>query len=177
MEKLEKDLNRKGRYITLLLRHKPEKENLDMDKNGWVEVKQLLSRLSLSKNELDIIVDKDNKTRFSYSSNELKIRCNQGHSIDVDVELLETQPPDILYHGTAWKSIESIYKKGITKQSRLYVHLSDNLETAGVVGKRHGSEHILIIDSFQMFNDGIPFYLSKNGVWLTDYIDIKYIIK
>jgi len=174
---MKKELIRIGRYITLLLRHKPEKENLDIDNNGWVEVKQLINRLNISKSDLDIIVSENNKKRFSYSQYDKKIRCNQGHSIDVDVNLEETKPPNILYHGTAYKNVESIFKDGIDKRQRLHVHLSSDIETATSVGKRHGEVYIFNIDCKQMYDDGIIFYLSLNDVWLTDYINPKYIIK
>lgn len=174
--KTEKELKRIGKYITLLLRHKPEKEHLDMDKNGYVDVSQLITRLKITDEELSEIVDTDNKTRFSYSVSKKKIRCNQGHSIDVDVELDVVQPPDVLYHGTAWKSVQSIFKSGIDKRERLHVHLSADLETAEKVGKRHGKLFVFRIDTKQMFEDGIKFYLSANKVWLTDFINTKYII-
>ena len=172
---MKKELIRIGKYITLLLRHKPEKEDLHMDRNGWVGVSELTKKLNISKTDLDEIVDNDNKGRFSYSDNMTKIRCNQGHSIDVDVELTEMIPPDILYHGTATKSLNSIFENGIDKRVRNHVHLSSDKETADKVGKRHGNVIILNIDSKQMFEDGIKFYLSVNNVWLTDYIDRKYI--
>ena len=174
--KTEKELNRTGKYITLLLRHKPEQEHLDMDKNGYVSVKQLISRLNITKTDLDFIVDTDNKTRFSYSTSKDKIRCNQGHSIDVDVELVETKPPDILYHGTGWKSVSSILETGIEKRERLHVHLSSDLDTANDVGSRHGSVYVIKIDTKKMYEDGIKFYLSENKVWLTDFINTKYFL-
>ena len=174
--KTEKELNRISKYITLLLRHKPEKENLVMDKNGYVPVKQLISRLDINNTELDYIVDTDIKTRFSYSTSKEKIRCNQGHSINVDVELKEIKPPDVLYHGTSWKSVESIFKNGIEKRDRMYVHLSADLNTAEKVGLRHGKVYIFQINTKKMYSDGIKFYLSENGVWLVDYIDPKYFI-
>jgi len=175
--KTEKELKRISKYITLLLRHKPEKEHLTMNKFGYVEVKELISRLKITNEELDFIVDTDNKTRFSYSDNKKDIRCNQGHSIDVDVQLSEVEPPDILYHGTAWKSVENKKKNGIEKRERLHVHLSSDLETAKKVGERHGDVFILHIDTKKMSEDGVKFYLSENKVWLTDFINPKYIIK
>jgi len=176
--KTEKELNKIGRYITLLLRHKPEKEHLDMDKHGWVSVKQILSRLDITMLDLDFIVDTNNKKRFSYSTSKKDIRANQGHSLSwVDVQLTETTPPDFLYHGTAWKSVESIFKSGIEKRDRLHVHLSEDLDTATSVGKRHGDIYIFQIDTKTMSEDGIKFYLSENGVWLTDYVHPKYLIQ
>jgi putative RNA 2'-phosphotransferase len=170
-----KELKRKSKYITLLLRHQPEKEDLHIDRNGWVDVTELTKKLKISKSDLDEIVVTDNKNRFSYSKNKTKIRCNQGHSIDVDVELIEMKPPDVLYHGTATRFLNSIFETGIDKRNRNHVHLSADIETAEKVGSRHGNIIVLIIDTKEMYADGIKFYLSVNNVWLTDYIDRKYI--
>ena len=175
--KTDKELIRIAKYITLLLRHQPEKEHLSIDKYGYVFIKDLISKLKLSLSELDIIVKTDNKSRFSYDTSKKKIRCSQGHSIDVDVQLKEEEPPDILYHGTSWKYVESIFKTGIEKRNRLYVHLSKDVETATTVGKRHGELYIFEIDTKKMYKDGIKFYLSENKVWLTEYIDVMYLLK
>lgn len=105
------------------------------------------------------------------------IRANQGHSIPVDVELEEKEPPKILYHGTGEKYIASIDQNGLIPKSRLYVHLSKDVETAKAVGKRHGKEVVYSINSEQMYKDGYKFYLSKNGVWLTKKVPKKYLMK
>jgi putative RNA 2'-phosphotransferase len=172
---MKNDLTRKDKYMSLLLRHQPEKENLTMDKFGWVPVKQLLSRLDLTMEELEEIVETNNKQRFSFSEDKKSIRANQGHSIPVDVQLKEIKPPTILYHGTATRFLTSIYDKGIIKGQRNHVHLSALEETAISVGKRHGSVYVLHIDAEQMYADGYKFYLSENGVWLTDFVPRKYI--
>ena len=126
--------------------------------------------------ELIEIVETDNKKRYEFNSNKTKIRAVQGHSIkDLDLDLNETIPPDILYHGTALKFIESIEKEGLIPKSRHHVHLSQDEKTASIVGKRHGDLRILIIDSKQMVKDGFKFYLSKNNVWLVDSLPTKYI--
>jgi len=174
---MDKKVSKAGKYMSLLLRHAPEQENLVMDKNGYVLTKQLIKALDISMQDLEDIVNENNKQRFSFSSDRQKIRANQGHSVDVDVELTETKPPQTLYHGTATKFLESIYDKGIVKGQRNHVHLSKDVETATNVGSRHGTPYILEIDAEQMYNDGISFYLSVNGVWLTDFIDSKYIKK
>ena len=125
---------------------------------------------------LDEIVETNNKKRYEYSEDKTKIRARQGHSINVDVELKETTPPGILYHGTAETTVPAIMKEGIKKGSRLHVHLSQTEETAVNVGKRHGKPAVLRINAKQMSEDGIKFYLSNNGVWLTDFVSLKYII-
>lgn len=124
---------------------------------------------------LEKIVKEDKKGRYSFNEDRTLIRANQGHSIKVDLEFKECTPPDILYHGTGEKYVESILKNGIDKRSRLYVHLSKDIETAKMVGSRHGKPVILKVKTKEMALDGIKFYLSENGVWLTDNVDTKYI--
>lgn len=164
----------KGKRLSFLLRHDTEYK---FDKNGWREVKDLVKNHNYTFDELVEIVDTNDKKRYEFNSDKTKIRARQGHSIDVDVELKETIPPDILYHGTATRFLESIYEKGILKGSRKYVHLSKDEETAVKVGQRHGKPFVLKINAKKMVEDGCKFYLSNNDVWLTDYIDKKYIIK
>lgn len=125
---------------------------------------------------LDEIVETNNKKRHEYSEDKSKIRVRQGHSVNVDVELKEVIPPDILYHGTAETTLSAIMKEGIIKGSRLHVDLSQTEETALNVGKRHGKPVVLRINAGQMNQDGIKFYLSNNGVWPTEYVSLKYII-
>ena len=167
-----------GRYLSYLLRHKPEDAELNMDKNGWVNVSELIKNTNgkFTMEILEQIVANDNKSRYSFNDDKTKIRANQGHSIDVDVELTEAIPTEILYHGTANRFIDSIMKEGIKSQTRKYVHLSSDRDTAVDVGLRHGDAVVLKIDTKKMLEDGLKFYLSKNGVWLTDYVDTKYII-
>lgn len=124
---------------------------------------------------LKLIVDTDDKKRYSFNQNFTKIRANQGHSIKVDLRLTEKIPPNELYHGTATRFLDSIMNEGITKQSRQYVHLSKDIDTAIKVGKRHGKVVILVLDTLKMYQDGIKFYLSDNDVWLTDYVNPQYI--
>ena len=168
----------KGKHLAFLLRH--DKEALDngiIDHNGWRNVSELIKNQGYTNEILEEIVETNNKKRYEFNEAHTKIRARQGHSINVDVGLTETIPPNILYHGTSTKALESIYKRGILKGERLYVHLSKDKETALKVGSRHGTPYVLLIDSEQMYEDGIKFYLSNNGVWLTDYVDAKYIIK
>jgi len=166
----------KSKYLSYLLRH--DKEALDngiIDSNGWRLVSEIAER-GISKAELDEIVETNDKKRFEYSSDSLKIRARQGHSIAVDVELKQMTPPSVLYHGTATKYLQSIYENGILSSSRLYVHLSVDEATALKVGTRHGSPHVIKIDCNKMVEDGCIFFLSNNGVWLTNKVLPKYFI-
>lgn len=171
-----------GPFISLILRHKPEVIGITLDEHGWANVTELITGINNSGKYIDMkmlenIVATNNKKRYSFNEDKTLIRANQGHSVKVDVELQAALPPDILYHGTAEKYINDILKTGIIHKSRLHVHLSEDIETATNVGSRHGKAVILEINAKKMHEDGIVFYKSINGVWLTDNIDIKYIKK
>ena len=168
-------------FISLVLRHKPEAAGIVLDEHGWADVKELLAGIRgtgrrIDMEELERIVASDEKQRYSFNEDHTLIRANQGHSIPVDVELPEADPPDVLYHGTAVRSLEAIRKSGGLKpMSRLYVHLSKDYETALKVGSRHGKPCVLEINTKRMREDKIRFYLSRNGVWLTKFVDLKYV--
>lgn len=173
-------MNKLSVFISLILRHKPETIGITIDEYGWANVKELIDGINnsgrtINMDILEEIVRTDEKNRYSFNKDKTKIRANQGHSIPVNVELKEKTPPDILYHGTATRFLENIKQQGIKSMSRLYVHLSKDQETAFKVGDRHGKSVVLIIDAKRIHNDGIKFYLSENNVWLTKYIDSKYI--
>ena len=169
-----------SRYIALLLRHQPEKAGLCLDKHGWAEVGALIEGVKqrypeFNKEILDEIVARDSKQRYAYNYNQTMIRANQGHSIPVDVELKQSLPPAILYHGTGEKYVSSIQKMGLLPKSRLYVHLSSDIQTAIQVGKRHGQPIVYQIDTQQMVHDGFIFYLSANHIWLTKAVPVQYL--
>ncbi len=173
-----------SRLLTLILRHKPEKIGIHLDKGGWALCDDLLIKMKesgreLSFDELKEIVDTNDKERFEFSSDFTKIRASQGHSIGVDLGLKPIVPPFILYHGTSSDKIESIFKIGLEKKNRDHLHLSIDTQTAISVGKRHvslgNSLVILEIHARAMFTDGYKFYVSKNGVWLTNNVPVKYI--
>lgn len=153
---------------------------MELDKNGWADVDELIAGVQRSGRNIDIkileeIVAADDKGRFAFNGDKSKIRAVQGHSIDVDLELEARTPPDVLYHGTAEKYLDGIKQKGIQKRTRNFVHLSLNEQTAVKVGSRHGKPVVLKIDAARMFKDGFKFYLSENGVWLTDFVPLRYI--
>lgn len=169
------NINKDSKYLSYLLRHHPEKANLNMDNSGWVEIHELIKNTSFTKEYLEEIVNTDKKRRYSFSQDKKYIRANQGHSIPVNLGLTPQAPPEILYHGTAKRFKSQIIKDGIKKMSREYVHLSSNYETAVKVGSRHGEPVVLIIDTKKMNEDGVEFFLSENKVWLTNYVAPKYI--
>lgn len=174
-------LTKTSRYLSLILRHKPEVINITLDNYGWANVEELINGVNktqpLTMEILEEIVANDNKQRYSFNEDKTKIRANQGHSIPVDVKLKEKEPPMFLYHGTGEKYVNSIDKQGLIPKTRLYVHLSTDIETAKSVGSRHGKPVVYYVDSRQMFLDNIKFYLSVNGVWLVDKVPTKYLKK
>ena len=168
-----------GKLISLILRHKPDVVGIALDEHGWANVDELIKSVSkkhkLTMEMLENIVATDEKRRYSFNEDKTKIRANQGHSINVDVELEEAVPPEYLWHGTGEKYVDSIRETGLVSKSRLYVHLSDNHETALQVGKRHGNPVVFCVKSGRMHTDGYKFYRSKNGVWLTKSVPEEYL--
>lgn len=173
--------NEIGKYIALILRHKPETIGISLDEHGWADVQKLIEGIrkdyDFDMSMLEQIVSNDKKQRYSFNEDKSLIRANQGHSIPVDVELEKKIPPEVLYHGTAVKYEVSIDKQGLIPKSRLYVHLSADIETATVVGKRHGNPVIYKVLSAEMQKSGYSFYQSVNGVWLTKQVPVEYLEK
>jgi putative RNA 2'-phosphotransferase len=177
---MHKSLVKKGRFLSLILRHKPEVIGLTLDEHGWVEIDSLLTATHnhnrvLTRAELDEIVATNNKKRFAISDNGKRIRARQGHSLDVDLQLKPRTPPPVLYHGTAVRFLPSIREKGLQKMNRQHVHLSATEETAHQVGSRHGKPAILLVKANEMHADEYAFFLSENGVWLTDHVPNRYL--
>jgi putative RNA 2'-phosphotransferase len=170
-----------SKFLSLVLRHKPELIHLNMDSNGWVDISELInnankySHMHLNNEIIKDIVKNNDKQRFIIDNENNKIRANQGHSIKIDLKLDPQIPPDELYHGTATRFLELIKKDGIKPMSRQYVHLSMTVEIAKTVGKRHGEPMILIINTKAMYENGYKFYLSENKIWLVEYIPKEYI--
>jgi len=177
MSQSKKQLIRNSKFLSLVLRHKPEEIGLALDKNGWANVQDLCVRMSLT--DLEEIVTNNNKQRFEFNTDKTKIRARQGHSIDVDVELEEKKPPVYLYHGTSDRFFKAIKEEGLKPQGRQYVHLSEDRETAEKVGKRHGGELVILkiraMDYYEDYPNEVKFYFSRNDVWLTKEIPTDYI--
>lgn len=170
-----------SRYLSLILRHKPEVIGITLDEHGWANVEELIAGISktqpLDMELLDKIVQTDNKQRYSFNEDKTLIRANQGHSIPVDVELQRVTPPKILFHGTGEKYTDSIDQIGLIPKSRLYVHLSGDEATAVTVGSRHGKPVIYKVAAGEMEKAGFEFYRSVNGVWLTKVVPVRYLDK
>lgn len=166
--------------MSLILRHAPDEIGLVLDENGWADVDALIAKAAqkgvlFSSKELEEVVVTNDKQRFAYNADKSRIRANQGHSIDVELQLEAKEPPETLYHGTVLKFIGSIKDQGLKKMSRQHVHLSVDRLTAEKVGSRRGDAIILVVRSREMSADGFEFFLSENGVWLTDQVPVKYI--
>jgi putative RNA 2'-phosphotransferase len=172
-----KSIINKSKYLSYILRHNPEKANLKLEKDGWVLISDILKNINISMSEIEEIVALDDKQRFSFDSNKTKLRANQGHSVNIDIHFKKEIPPVVLYHGTSKRFLSSILKSGLDKRNRQYVHLSPDEKTAYDVGIRHGEPIILKINCNTMVQDGYDFFLSENGVWLTDNIPPKYIFE
>lgn len=168
-------MERKSRRLSYILRHHPESIGIKLDEHAYGDVQKILEALNITIEDLDMIVREDEKQRYSYNGDHTRIRANQGHSIPVNVDLKEVQPPDILYHGTATRFVPSILEEGILSQTRIYVHLSQDIETATKVGSRHGKPYVFTIDTKQMYEDEYKFYLSENNIYLTKIIPTKYL--
>lgn len=171
--------SRLGRFLSLVLRHNPGAAGISLDEHGWANVDELLNGVRRTGRQIDMetlehIVRENNKQRYSFNEDHTRIRANQGHSLQVDVELRQMDPPQYLYHGTATRFLPAIQTEGLKKMSRQYVHLSGDYQTATAVGRRHGTPVVLRIDAETMAQDGVTFYRSENEIWLCDYVSPEY---
>jgi len=169
-----------SKFLSLILRHKPGTIGLTLDHNGWASTEELLAKLAESGHattieELKAIVDNNDKKRFAFYEDYTRIRANQGHSVEIDLALQTAIPPDVLYHGTATRNMDSIKQHGLIKGSRHHVHLSADTETAKRVGMRYGHPVVLMINAKKMHEEGMAFYQSQNGVWLTESVLPEFI--
>lgn len=169
-----------SKFLSQHLRHDPEGLGLTLAPGGWVGVGDLLvacvhRRFEVSRAELEEVVTKNSKQRFSFDESGTLIRANQGHSVEVDLQLTSSTPPDLLYHGTGHQTAPLIAESGLEKMRRHYVHLSADTETARAVGARHGRPVIFTVLAAQMAEAGHLFYRSDNGVWLTNRVPPEFL--
>ncbi len=174
------NLKRTSKFLSYVLRHAPHSIGIAMDANGWVDVEELIAKVSTNGYALDAallqeIVSTSDKQRFALDETGKRIRANQGHSIEVDLQIAATSPPAILYHGTVAEFIEAIKTGGLQKMERQHVHLSPDVATAKNVGGRRGKPVVLTIDSGKMEKEGHKFFVSANGVWLCEAVPPQYI--
>jgi putative RNA 2'-phosphotransferase len=169
-----------SKYLSKHLRHAPERLGLTLAPGGWVNVDDLLSacaahQFPITPAELEEVTATSDKQRFSFDETRTRIRANQGHSVEVDLQLQPQIPPDVLYHGTGEQSVAVILQSGLLKMSRHHVHLSKDVETARKVGMRHGRPVVFAIAATAMQQAGFTFYCSDNGVWLVDQVPPQYL--
>lgn len=169
-----------SKYLSKHLRHQPERLGLTLAPGGWVSVDHLLTacaahQFPITRAQLEEVVATNDKQRFSFDPTGKLIRANQGHSVEVDLQLEPQVPPDVLYHGTGEKAVELILQSGLIKMSRHHVHLSRDVETARRVGTRHGCPVVFAIAAAAMYKAGFTFYCSENGVWLVDAVPPEYL--
>ncbi len=176
----DNEIIRTSKFLSLVLRHEPERVGLKLDSAGWVGVTELLEAVNrhgvaLTLEQLNHIVATSDKKRFAFSEDGASIRASQGHSIEVDLEYAPQVPPELLYHGTATRFLDSIREKGLQKMERHHVHLSAETAATVQVGARHGKPALLIIRAGEMHRAGHVFYRSANGVWLVDQVPPQFI--
>jgi putative RNA 2'-phosphotransferase len=169
-----------SKLLSLVLRHAPERIDINLDAQGWTPVDVLLSKLkkaghTVSRDFLEEVVATNDKKRFTLSDDGKRIRAAQGHSVSVELGIRPSEPPAVLFHGTASANLDSIFEKGIIPGKRQQVHLSVDRDTASRVGQRHGTPRVLVVDAAKMHADGVLFYRADNGVWLTDLVAPGYL--
>lgn len=177
---MEKQVKHISKFLSLVLRHEPEKIGITLDEEGWADVAELIEKMGkkgprIDFETLEFVVDNNDKKRFAFNDNKTRIRASQGHTIEVDLNLPPQVPPTILYHGTAITNLPIIKEKGLIRMARQHLHLSAEEGTAKNVGGRHGKPVVLVIQALAMHEKGYVFYLSANGVWLTDHVPAEFI--
>lgn len=179
---MSKQLDKISKFLSYVLRHQPEAIGITLDTNGWIEINTLITHAnqhgeSLTKELIEEVVKTNDKKRFTISEDGLKIRAAQGHSTQqVKINYVEKVPPELLYHGTATRFINSIKQQGLIAGDRHYVHLSSDEQTANKVGERHGKPIVLKVKALLMHQQGFKFYLADNGVWLTNAVPNTFLI-
>ena len=177
---MNKNLIKKSKFLSLVLRHEPHVAGITLDAAGWTAVDELLAGclkagVSITSAELDEIIRTNEKQRFILSDDGRQIRANQGHSVEVELGYSPERPPDVLYHGTAIQFVDAIRTSGLSKRKRHDVHLSTSIDMTMAVGGRHGKPVLVTIDAAGMYRDGFEFFNTPNGVWLTDTVPAKYL--
>jgi putative RNA 2'-phosphotransferase len=169
-----------SKFLSLVLRHQPQSIGLTLDAQGWADIDAVVERagahgMALTGQEILSIVAASDKQRFALDDTGRRIRANQGHSIDIDLELELREPPPVLFHGTAEANLAAIRAEGLKPGRRQHVHLSRDAVTATAVGQRHGRPVVLQVAAGRMWSAGHSFFLAENGVWLTDAVPPAFI--
>ncbi|WP_436773686.1 RNA 2'-phosphotransferase [Yinghuangia sp. YIM S09857] len=176
----EKRMVKVSKYLSRALRHQPERIGITLDAAGWAEIDDLLAAcrrqgFAVSREELDLVVENNDKKRFAVSEDGTRIRANQGHTVAVELGLAAAEPPAELFHGTVGRVVDTIMAEGLRPMDRHDVHLSPDVETARRVGARRGRPVVLVVDAGRMHADGHVFRVSANGVWLVPTVPPGYL--
>jgi putative RNA 2'-phosphotransferase len=176
----DKETTKASKFLSVILRHEPERVGLKLGEAGWVNIQELLQAVNdhgipLTLEQLQHIVATSDKKRFAFSEDGLRIRANQGHSVEIDLQYSPQVPPELLYHGTATRFLDSIRQHGLQKMERHDVHLSAETKVTVQVGGRHGKPVLLTIKAGEMHRIGFVFRCSANGVWLVDHVPVEFI--
>ena len=176
----DKERRKKGKFLSLVLRHQPDTIGIALDEAGWVDVDVLMSALTrhnrrMSRETLEEVVRTNDKQRFSFSQDGTRIRANQGHSVDIALGYQPATPPEILFHGTPQQFVDTIAGEGLKKMKRHHVHLHVDVATSTAVGQRRGKPVLLKVRALAMHQAGHEFYVTPNDVWLTDHVPAEYI--
>lgn len=175
-----KQIVKTSKFLSLVLRHQPQTVGISLDEAGWVDVDVLLAAMSehgrdLTRDQLEFVVQENDKQRFAFSTDGLRIRANQGHSVEVELDHAPAEPPELLFHGTPAHFVEAIRSGGLKKMKRHHVHLHENRDVATTVGKRRGKPVILTVRAGEMHRAGIEFFVTPNHVWLVDAVSTEWI--
>jgi putative RNA 2'-phosphotransferase len=171
---------RLSKALSYWLRHRPGAANLLLDAQGWADVEAVLRALarsgcSISLDRLHTMIDRNDKQRFELSPDGKQLRARQGHSVAVTLDWPSVVPPDLLYHGTVGRSLDTVLREGLRPMQRHHVHLSPDVETARRVGARRGSPVILGVRARELATSGTPFFLTANNVWLVEAVPPQFI--
>lgn len=176
----DKQITHISKFLSLVLRHQPETIGIQLDQSGWTDIAELIEKannygVKFDREILNHIVATNSKKRFAFNDTLDKIRASQGHSVEIELGYINQKPPEILFHGTGEKSVQSILNTGLERRNRQHVHLSSDFDTAIKVGQRHGKPFVFKVLAEQMYNDNFQFFISDNSVWLTEHVPIKYL--
>jgi putative RNA 2'-phosphotransferase len=169
-----------SKYLSRALRHQPGRIGIELDEAGWVDVDVLLAAcnargIALDRVALERVVAENDKKRFAFSADGARIRASQGHTVAVDLGLVDAVPPEVLYHGTHPGSVAAILAEGLRPMARHDVHLSADTETARRVGARRGRPVLFVVRAGRMVEAGFAFRCSDNGVWLVPAVPPAYL--
>ena len=174
------ELKKKSKFLSLVLRHQPDRISIELDEAGWVDVEVLMTALTrhnkgMSRATLDEVVSTNDKQRFSFNGDGTRIRANQGHSVGIELGYEPATPPEILFHGTPVQFVKTIAEQGLKRMNRHHVHLHVDVATSTAVGQRRGQPVLLKVRALDMHQAGHEFFVTPNDVWLTDHVPTEFI--